>query len=81
MNNDNTQNSNRRQSNFNFIDDEIKQIKEFAVKAELRGKLDTRYACFQAPLKTGKCLKNHLLKSAPTSLVAITLVWKCSSEV
>lgn len=56
MNNDNTQN-NQRQSNFNFIDNELKQIREFAQKAELRGKLDTRYACFQARLTAETALK------------------------
>ncbi len=56
MNNDKAQN-NQRQSNFNFIDDEIKQIREFAIKAELRGRLDTRYACFQARLTAETALK------------------------
>ncbi len=49
MNTDKTQN-NQIQSNFSFIDDELKQISEFAQKAELRGRLDTRYACFQSRL-------------------------------
>ncbi|HNW11872.1 MAG TPA: DEAD/DEAH box helicase family protein, partial [Candidatus Rifleibacterium sp.] len=60
MNNDNTQSDkqqNQRQSNFSFIDNELKQIREFAQKAELRGRLDTRYACFQARLTAETALK------------------------
>ncbi|HAE39370.1 MAG TPA: restriction endonuclease subunit R [Candidatus Riflebacteria bacterium] len=56
MNNDDTQN-NQRQSNFSFIDDELKHIREFAQKTELRGRLDTRYACFQARLTAETALK------------------------
>jgi type I restriction enzyme R subunit len=56
MNNDKAQN-NQRQSNFNFIDNELKQIREFAQKAELRGRLDTRYACFQARLTAETAMK------------------------
>ncbi|MDD2998792.1 MAG: DEAD/DEAH box helicase family protein [Candidatus Riflebacteria bacterium] len=56
MNNGNTQ-QNQRQSNFSFIDDKLKQIREFAQKAELRGRLDTRYACFQARLTAETALK------------------------
>jgi type I restriction enzyme R subunit len=36
------------QSNFDFIDTEIKNIRGFATKAEMRAKLDPRYACFQS---------------------------------
>jgi len=60
MNNDNTQSDkqqNQRQSNFSFIDTELKQIREFAQKAELRGRLDTRYACFHARLAAEKSLQ------------------------
>ncbi len=60
MNNDNTQSDkqqNQRQSNFSFIDNKLKQIREFAQKAELRGRLDARYACFQARLTAETALK------------------------
>lgn len=45
------------QSNFNFIDNELKQIREFAQRAEIRGRLDSRYACFQARLAAETALK------------------------
>lgn len=58
--NNNTQSDkqqNKRQSNFSFIDNELKQIREFAQIAELRGRLDTRYACFQARLAAETAIK------------------------
>lgn len=44
-------------SNFCFIKEELRDIRNFARQAELRGRLDTRYACFQARLTAETALK------------------------
>lgn len=44
-------------SNFGFINEELREIRTFARQAELRGRLDTRYACFQARLAAETALK------------------------